>query len=626
MARTSTSPARPDGGGTALAALACGLLAFALAIVDAFSPVLSALPFSPALIVFGFAGMGFGLRELSVRAQFSAQADRYAASRKELEAKNRWFNITEAHARVGHWRLNLSTNAVFWSNATYAIHGLKPGTPPSLEDALSFYHEDDRELVARNIERSRKTGQPYTFRARIIGADGQLRYVDAGASSECDASGTPIAMFGVIKDRTGEEEMQEDLRSARDAAKALANSKGQFLARMSHEIRTPMNGLLGFAELLERSDLSAEQRRHTDLIIDSGKSLQTLLNDILDLSKIEAGKTEINVKNVEIRHLVNRVKQMTEASAREKSINLICDTAPNVPHNVDVDGLRLRQILSNLLANAVRFTERGTVSLTVRLRDSGPDGSRSLLFAVSDTGAGISPALQDRIFDPFTQEHTDQTDLASGTGLGLAISRQLAELMGGTLTLRSELGQGSVFTLSVPLASASETEDPVIGGSPPILGQPATAITVINPVRILLAEDYDINRELITDMTRQMGVEVECAEDGQEAIEMVHAARAEGQPYGLILMDLQMPILGGLEATERLRAAGISEQELPIVALTANAFADDIENCLAAGMQAHLAKPVSMQRLANALNKWATAEGLAPSSDGREISGQQASG
>ncbi len=601
MENSPSPQVRADGSVSAFAALAFGLAAFALAVIDAFSSFLSALPIPLPILIFSLAAISIGLREISVRAQFATQADCYNASRRELESKNRWFNITEAHARVGHWRLDLRTDEVFWSNAVYAIHGMEPGTPPKLDGAIDFYHEEDRDLVASTVERSRATGQPYSFRARLIGADGKTRYVDTGASTECAADGTPIAMFGVIKDRTGEEEMQDQLRLARDSAKALANSKGQFLARMSHEIRTPMNGLLGFAELLQRSELTEQQRRHTDLIIDSGKSLQSLLNDILDLTKIEAGRTEINVKTVEVRHLVNRVKQLAEPPAREKGLNLICDIAPDVPSHVSIDGLRLRQILSNLLSNAVRFTGRGTVSLNARV------SAGQLLFAVSDTGTGIGSEAQTWIFDPFTQENTDPANLASGTGLGLAISRQLAELMGGSLTLSSVLSEGSVFTLSVPLSevSVAPAADPVLQ----IGGYSEPRVTTRNPARILLAEDYDINRELITDMARQLDFTIECAEDGEEAIAMIHKARAIGSPYRLVLMDLQMPNLGGLEATERLRQSGISEDELPIVALTANAFSDDIESCLAAGMQAHLAKPVSMQRLADAVDKWAPIPG-----------------
>ena len=211
--------------------------------------------------------------------------------------------------------------------------------------------------------------------------------------------------------------------------------------------------------------------------------------------------------------------------------------------------------------------------------------------------------MLDTIFDPFTQEREHATSSRGGTGLGLAISRQLAELMGGRLTVRSEPGEGSVFTLSLPLiGAAAPLDSPKQDGPVPLEAMAAQA------ARVLLAEDYDINRELITDMTRQLGVEIECAVDGVEAVSMVHHARALGRPYRLVLMDLQMPKLDGLEATQRLRDGGVSEDELPIVALTANAFADDVENCLAAGMQAHLAKPVSMERLSEALKKWMPTE------------------
>jgi CheY-like chemotaxis protein len=278
---------------------------------------------------------------------------------------------------------------------------------------------------------------------------------------------------------------------------------------------------------------------------------------------------------------------MIEPAAHEKDTTLICDIATDVPGFVEIDGLRLRQILNNLLSNAVRFTKRGTVSLTVRV--TATDAGRSELhFAVTDTGSGIASGSHHRIFDPFAQEQSDPTDLASGTGLGLAISRQLAELMGGALTMSSEIGQGSVFTLSVPLLEAAVStrpmpRDPIATGK----AQKPT-ISVSSTARILLAEDYDINRELITDMMRQLGLTIECAVDGEEAVSMIHEARMLGRPYGLVLMDLQMQIWAGWKRPNA----------------CANAFADDIENCLAAGMQAHLAKPVSMQRLADAVIKW----------------------
>ncbi len=605
----SQSPFEPANGGTAAwAAAACGLAAIVIAMTEALTSVLQNVPFPMALPVLGLCAIAFCTRDASLRKQFEAQAHRHNAARRELEAKNHWFTITEGHARVGHWRLSLTTNEVFWSDATFAIHGLESGNPPSLHDAINFYHEDDRQIVTDNIEKARVTGQPYTFRARIITKDGELRHVDAGATVECAADGTPTALFGVIKDRTGEESMQAELRVARDEARALALSKGQFLARMNHEIRTPMNGLLGFAELLELSDLTAEQRRHTQLIIDSGKNLQTLLNDILDLSKIEAGKTEILYADVDIQTLLLQLKEMADPLAREKRIKLVCDIAPSMPRKIETDALRLRQILSNLISNAVRFTDVGIVSMTAHSSDG------TLYFSVTDTGKGIAADMREKIFDPLLQDQTNPTSLKSGTGLGLAISRQLAELMGGGLTVRSEFGEGSIFTLTLPDRAAFTLENPS-KPEPPTAEKPAPAAKTASPLkpqtklhssgRILLVDDFEINRELMIDMTRELGVAVECAEDGAEAVTAIHHAQAADAPFALVFMDLQMPRMDGLEAARRIRADGFGEDELPILALTANAFADDVENCLAAGMQAHLAKPLSMETLRETLTKWA---------------------
>ncbi|WP_108788430.1 ATP-binding protein [Erythrobacter sp. Alg231-14] len=441
-------------------AIFCSGTAFVLAMAETVTSIFDRFPVPLSLPIFGMMTVAIGSREIAARSRLSQQTRHNASSRRELEAKNRWFSVTEAHARVGHWRLDLTTNEVFWSDATFAIHGLKPSHPPSLNDAINFYHKDDRSYVVQTIERARETGQPYNFRARIITPGGETRHVEAAASVECTSDGTPAALFGVVKDRTGEEAMQADLRQARDQANALASAKGQFLSRMSHEIRTPMNGLLGFAELLELSQLSAEQRRHTELIIGSAKSLQLLLNDILDLSKIEAGKPDIRYGETDVSAALQSVIATSAKLAQHKGIKLVTDIGPGVPPKINVDAARLRQILCNLVSNSVRFTDTGIVSLA-----ASKDGD-GLSFSVTDTGAGIEPHRRDSIFTFSNQDQSNPTDLKNGTGLGLAMSRQLARLMGGDLTVRSEFGQGSIFTLTLPdhadhvLAStASDSQD-----------------------------------------------------------------------------------------------------------------------------------------------------------------------
>ncbi len=611
MSHAAVSPDHPRLGHGVMIAFLAGVCVIVIALIAQARPsVFAALPVEPVVAIVLLSAVTLVLREYSMRAQFARQAARHRASLTRLEEKNRWLTLTEAHARVGHWRLDLRTDEVYWSKAVFAMHGLPPGEPPDLEKALAYFHADDRDMVSENVERARETGLSYTFRARINGADGQQRHVAAIAQVEKNEEGTPIALFGVLADRTVDEQMQRDLRNARDNAHALAQAKGTFLARMSHEIRTPMNGVLGFAELLGQSALDPQQRRHTDLIIESGQTLQTLLNDILDLSKIEAGRVEINPGVEDIRHLVYRVTQLVEPAAREKNIRLAYHTAPDLPRHMVIDALRLRQILGNLLSNAVRHTDEGRVSLDVRCVEG------KLCLSVSDTGIGISDSMKDAIFDPFTQDNHASGQQRGGTGLGLAISRQLAELMNGSLTVRSEPGKGSVFTLTLPLVGADAPARSQDDGDARTIA--AHSQSVVDPIggepRILLAEDYDINRELITDMARRIGIAIECAEDGAQAVAMVQRARETGTPYALVLMDLQMPRMNGLEAARTLREAGIEANELPIIALTANAFADDVKNCLVAGMQEHLAKPVSMDALGQVLTHWISPPNPSPGS------------
>jgi len=620
MAEKISPPSRrPRFSGESVAAIVCGVFAVATSVFALAAPAFDfALPTHLPWVVVAFTASAFALREMAMRRQIAIEAGRHRNALEALTKKNRWLNLTEATAQVGHWRLDLKTHEIVWSDTVFAIHGLPPGSPPELGDALSYFHSDDRDRVADNIEQARETGKPYSFRARIIGGDGEMRHVAASARVEFNEHREPIALFGVLHDRSAEEEMQAELRDARDQANAMAEAKGTFLARMSHEIRTPMNGVLGFAELLGRSDLDAEQRRHTDLIIESGKTLQTLLNDILDLTKIEAGRIEFNPGTVDILHLIYRVTQLLEPAAKEKNIRLVLETAPDLPRHVVLDALRLRQILTNLIANAVRFTDEGGVSLIVKCVDG------QLSFAVCDTGTGISPAMQQAIFDPFTQDVRSADKQRGGTGLGLAISRQLAELMNGTLTVRSEPNEGSVFTLKLPLVGADAPQHIANrdGRKLTAAGVTKTATAGHGPdARILLAEDYDINRELMTDMAQRLGMEIDCAEDGVEALAMVNHARNCNEPYALVLMDLQMPRMDGLEATRQIRAAGIDANELPIIALTANAFSDDVERCLDAGMQEHLAKPLSMDILGDALRRWMPASSAAQSSITRRDAG-----
>ena len=389
------------------------------------------------------------------------------------------------------------------------------------------------------------------------------------------------------------------LWTTKQALESALQTKRSFVANMSHEIRTPMNGVLGFVELMLAGDLSPEQRKRAEMIDTSGRTMMRLLNDILDFSKLEAGLMHVAKEPFDLRQTLNSCVKLVSPAATRKSLTLRTDISADIPQMVLGDSLRMRQIALNLLGNAVKFTEQGSIALRAFLSSSGE--AERLVIEVEDTGIGIESDRQSAIFEEFAQADNTITSRFGGTGLGLTITMQLVKLMGGQLELVSTPGEGSTFRVVVPVegtvAGASEAPEP-------------TAVpdeTFSKARRILLAEDHDVNQELFMNMLGQLGWRAELAQNGAEAISMIEEAKRQGDPYRLVLMDMQMPVLDGLEATRRIRAKGISAEQLPILALTANVYEEDVAACFEAGSQAHLAKPIQMHELDRALRKWAQA-------------------
>ncbi len=389
----------------------------------------------------------------------------------------------------------------------------------------------------------------------------------------------------------------DEVRQRKEIAEQANVSKSQFLANMSHEIRTPLTAILGFAENLLDPDLPEDDRRSSvRTVLRNGEHLLEVINDILDLSKIEAGKLAVEWLPVSVVQLAADVLSVMRVRAESKGLPLILNYRGPIPETIETDPTRLRQILINLLGNAIKFTTKGRVELSIECLDAEADSPR-MRFEILDTGIGMTPEQSGRLFEAFTQADGSTTRKFGGTGLGLAISRRLARMLGGDVTVRSELCQGSVFTATVstgPLAQVKMLVDPQEATiAEPDVGDVNLSGVELN-ARILLVEDSPDNQLLVGFFLRKLGADVQFADNGQIGLDLALHADAEQRPFDLILMDMQMPVLDGYSAVKRLRGLGYTR---PIVALTANAMGGDQQKCLDAGCNDYATKPINRARL-----------------------------
>jgi PAS domain S-box-containing protein len=467
-------------------------------------------------------------------------------------------------------------------------------------DALAGRIHPDDVAAARELrERFQDGAVTARFERRMIARDGRIVWVSGHSVRFRDAQGAPHLMT-VLEDITEQKEREAALRSAKEQAETASRAKSQFLANMSHEIRTPMNGVLGMTELLLGTPLSDKQRRFADAVYRSGEQLLEIINDILDFSKIEAGKLELDEVDLDPRALIEDVFEMLAPRAHEKRLELACRIAPSVPSAVRGDPVRLRQVLTNLVGNAIKFTERGEVVLEVTAERAGqPDPAPAcagagapryrLHFVVRDTGIGIRPDALAKLFTVFMQADQTMARRYGGTGLGLAITKQLVELMGGHISAESRVGEGSTFRFDVVLAAGDSAT-----------AAPAATADVFAGKRVIVVEDNPTNRSILESQLRLLAIDCATAENGMQALELLRAAARAGTPFDAAVIDMKMPIMDGLTLARTMRA---DPQLAAVRQLMLTSLVGDNEARAAqqAGIEGYLAKPVRQQELIDSL-------------------------
>ncbi|SKA06105.1 Signal transduction histidine kinase [Enhydrobacter aerosaccus] len=402
---------------------------------------------------------------------------------------------------------------------------------------------------------------------------------------------------------------------ARDEAEAANHAKSTFLATMSHEMRTPMNGVVGTAELLEREPLNDRQKRLVGTVRSSATALLRIIDDVLDFSKIEAGRMELEEVPCSLRTVIGGTVETLAVQAEKKGLTLAATIEPDTPDALLVDVMRIRQILFNLIGNAIKFTDVGRIDVRVRALEAGGDGNVTLALSVSDTGIGLDPAQQERLFKPFSQADSSTTRRYGGTGLGLSIVRRLAELMGGRVMVESRPGKGSTFTVTVNARPATAAA-PIEGRAP----EPFKVVTAPPGVRVLAVDDNQVNLDVVAGQLEILGIPLDTAANGIEALTLWR-----DRTYSLVLTDIHMPDMDGFELTREIRTeetANPDRPRTPIVALTANALKGEAERCLAAGMDDYLTKPLTLDRLQDAVARWTALAKARPAALDRSIVSQ----
>lgn len=537
-----------------------------------------------SLLILG-AFMSIAIRKLELQRLTMEKAQSRAAleeSQDSLDRTQESLEMALEASLMGTWETDLQSGRLVFSAMAKSLVQMSAESVTS-EIFFSRIHPEDQEACQIAREETLQKGVDLNVDFRYVFPDGSIRWFRSQGRAKHGADGKPVRLTGTILDITSEKNHQAQLEAALKEAESASSLKSTFLANMSHEIRTPLGAILGFADVLNDAGLTEEERsKYAQIIRRNGETLSHILNDILDLSKVESGHLNVESIGFSLRSLVNEVASLLEVRAKEKDLLLKVQIAPDVKDHITSDPLRLKQILMNLVGNAIKFTSAGSVTISV---SRGTD--ESIRFAITDTGVGIDKEKQSKLFQAFSQADSSITRLFGGTGLGLVLSQKLADLLGGSIELtRSELKVGSTFTLTIREFKNAPTKN---SEKNPLRKMEATVNKPLQNKQVLLTEDSPDIQKLLTLILRKEGAEVDLAINGMDCLQ-----KYQNKSYDVILMDIQMPIMDGYTAARKLREQGFAR---PIIALTAHAMSDEHQRCIQAGCDGYLSKPVQRQKL-----------------------------
>ena len=520
----------------------------------------------------------------------SQNVSELAMARDQADMMTNRFELAMQAAHAGVYEIDLRTGDRWGSEQFKALVGPE-GLERQAQDPFGVYADEEVPRLRADWLKCLASETVQVTETRLYRPEGLGRWVRVFMQVQRGPGGEPMRAVGLMLDIHEQKEQELALLEAKRLAEAATIAKSNFLASMSHEIRTPLNGILGMAQVLQDEDLTHDQRDRVNVISESGQTLMALLNDVLDISKIEAGKLEIARVDGQLGLTIERVRQLFLHRAAERQLKLTLEVADELPPVLSYDPVRVRQCVANLLSNAIKFTEAGAIRCRIG-GEQRPEGDWLIRISVRDTGIGMDEETVSRLFGAFTQADASITRRFGGTGLGLAITRQLARLMGGDVTVESAPGEGSTFHLTFAAAEGVRKPAEAPADQPAAAPDEAKMRTVMG-ARVLLVDDNPVNRQVVKLFTTQLAPTIVEAANGEEAL-----ARLAEQAFDLVLLDVHMPVMDGKEAIKRIRASGEAWKDIPVIALTADAMSGDRERYLGMGMSDYISKPIDARELA----------------------------